>query len=192
LRPGELYALRWSDVDARGLVHIRRAHWHGHEGVPKTGDPREVALADAVVDVLAMQRRQQLETQHRGLAEGLVFPSDTGTMRVPASLAKALEKARRATDIEVHVTPQVLRRTFNTLMVTAGIDRIVLRAMIGHVSETMTERYAGVPAGAKHAAVRQTFGGKSAVVDRHCDEKTGNEDGSATAAPGKTGSGAGG
>ena len=51
--------------------------------------------------------------------------------------------------------PQVLRRTFNTLMVEAGVDRIVLRSQMGHCSEEMTERYAGVSVEAKLAAVRR-------------------------------------
>ena len=51
------------------------------------------------------------------------------------------------------MTPQVLRRTFNTLLVHAGVDRIVLRSQMGHTSEEMTRRYASVDIGAKHDAV---------------------------------------
>ena len=38
-------------------------------------------------------------------------------------------------------------------MLHAGVDRVVLRAQMGHCSEEMTERYAGVSADAKREAV---------------------------------------
>ena len=40
-------------------------------------------------------------------------------------------------------------------MLQAGVDRIVLRSQMGHCSEEMTERYAGVSVEAKLAAVRR-------------------------------------
>lgn len=83
----------------------------------------------------------------------LVFPSRTGTLREPSSLYKPLADAAEKAGIAQHVTSQVLRRTFNTLMLAAGVDRTVLRAQMGHCSEEMTERYAGVSIEAKRAAV---------------------------------------
>ncbi len=93
--------------------------------------------------------------QRRGLEDGWVFPSQRGTLRTSSSLHKPLELAAHAAGIDVRVTPQVLRRTFNTLMVHAGVDRIVLRSQMGHCSEEMTERYAGVSVQAKQAAVHR-------------------------------------
>ena len=55
----------------------------------------------------------------------------------------------------------MLRRTFDTLLISAGVDRIVLRSMIGHTTEEMTERYAGVRHEDKRAAVlRLVQGGR--------------------------------
>jgi integrase len=71
------------------------------------------------------------------------------------STHKPLELAALAAGVDVRVTPQVLRRTFNTLMVHAGVDRIVLRSQMGHCSEEMTQRYAGVSVEAKLAAVHR-------------------------------------
>jgi len=70
-------------------------------------------------------------------------------------LHKPLALAASAASIEVKVTAQVLRRTFNTLMVHAGVDRIVLRSVMGHCTEAMTERYAGVGIPAKQAALQR-------------------------------------
>jgi len=58
-------------------------------------------------------------------------------------------------EVSIKVTPQVLRRTFNTLMLLAGVDRVVLRSQMGHCSEEMTERYAGIRNEAKVEAVKQ-------------------------------------
>ena len=83
----------------------------------------------------------------------LIFPSRTGSIREPGSLHKPLADAGDRAGVGIKVGPQVLRRTFNTLMVGAGVDRTVLRAQMGHCSEEMTERYTGVSIEAKRAAV---------------------------------------
>ena len=83
----------------------------------------------------------------------LVLPANNGASRLPQSLVKPFGLASEAAKIDFRVTPQVLRRTFNTLMVQAGVDRVVLRSQMGHCSEAMTQRYAGVPIEAKHEAV---------------------------------------
>jgi integrase len=154
MRPGELYALTWPDVDeARGIINIRRAHRHGVVEETKTGDPREVALTPAMAEVLRVHRRALLEAQHPGLKSGLVFPSDTGGFRGPESLYKPLAAAAKKAGIEQRLGAQVLRRTFNTLLLMEGVDRVVLRSLMGHCSEEMTERYSGVSAEAKRAAV---------------------------------------
>ncbi|MCA9542047.1 MAG: site-specific integrase [Myxococcales bacterium] len=156
MRPGELFALQWDDIDEdRGRIHIRRAHRHGVVDATKTGDPREVALTPRMIELLRSQRRALIASQHRGLEQGLVFPSRVGTLRGPESLHKPLAAASQAIGLDLRVGPQVLRRTFNTLMLQAGVDRIVLRSQMGHCSEEMTERYAGVSVEAKLAAVRR-------------------------------------
>ena len=99
-----------------------------------------------------------MREQHCGLKSGLVFPSDFGTHRTPQSLYESLGVAVEAAGIKIHVTPQVLRRTFNTLMMLSGTDRIALRAIMGHSSEEMTRRYAGINLDVKQAAVTRLFG----------------------------------
>ena len=154
MRAGELFALKWEDMDEqRQRILVRRSVWHGHEDLTKTVEPREVALTEGMVRVLRDHRKRMFAEQRRGFASGLVFPSKVGTHRTPSSLHKPLALATEAAEIEVRVTAQVLRRTFNTLMVHAGVDRIVLRSQMGHTSEEMTRRYAGIAIEAKHAAV---------------------------------------
>ncbi len=56
------------------------------------------------------------------------------------------------------VAPQVLRRSFNTICVTSGVNEIVLRAMMGHASPEMTELYAGVPLEDKQRVLKAVVG----------------------------------
>lgn len=156
LRPGELYAMTWAQVDLeRGQIRIDRAHWNGEVGTPKTDDPRTVALTRTLVALLRGRLARMVREQQRGLDAGLVFPSKRGGHRLPGSVRPVLAEAGRLSGVVVHVTPQVIRRTFNTLLLEAGVDRIVLRAQMGHTSEAMTQRYAGVSIDSKRAAVER-------------------------------------
>jgi integrase len=82
-----------------------------------------------------------------------------GGYREPSSLNRPICAAIKAAGLDQRVGPQVLRRTFNTLLLAAKVDRIVLRSQMGHCSEEMTERYAGVPVDLKTAAVRRLESG---------------------------------
>lgn len=159
MRPGELYALTWDQVDLeRGQIHIDRAHWRGDVATPKTDDPRVVALTRTMVDLLRVRRARMLREQQPGIERGLVFPSARGELRIANSALPILVEAAEHAGIDVHVTPQVVRRTFNTQLLEAGVDRITIRAQMGHVSEAMTERYAGVAVERKRAAVEALEG----------------------------------
>ena len=154
MRPGELYALTWSDIDeVGGRIIIERSHRRGVVAETKTGDPREVALTPTMAMLLRVHRQGMIAAQHPGLPSGLVFPSETGGFRGPESLLKPLATAAKRAGIDQRLGAQVLRRTLNTLLLLDGVDRIVLRSQMGHCSEEMTERYAGVSPEAKRAAV---------------------------------------
>ena len=226
MRPGELYALEWGDIDeVEGCIHVRRAHKRGKVESTKTDAPRDLALTARLREILEAHRRLSMQVegdevalppalgahfeQHgrvvnadvrrllgfapmkarlalrswceaglvvrkgsstrpyyvagEGLVAGellprvparpLVFPSRAGTFRTPESLHKPLAVAAVEAGLKQRVSPHVLRRTFNTLLLRAGIDRTVLRSQMGHCSEQMTERYAGVSIDAKREAV---------------------------------------
>jgi integrase len=154
VRAGELYALAWEDIDeAAGVVHIRHAVWRGVLGTTKTDDPREVALVEPLRQVLTARRRRMVAEQHPGLETGLIFPSSTGGYRYGHAINKVLEECRLAADIPSKVSTQVLRRTLNTLLLEAGIPAVVIQKQLGHCSDAMTSRYAGVHAEVKRKAV---------------------------------------
>ena len=154
LRPGEVYALRWEDLDLEGgAIPIDKAVWHQEVGRPKTDDSRVVPLTPLMIEVLQVHRREMILEQHRGVSTGLVFPSINGKYRGGGTLLKPFALATAEAQIDIHVTPQVLRRSFNTIMRAMKVDQVVLRAMMGHSSAEMTDRYTGVDLDAKKDAV---------------------------------------
>lgn len=145
MRSGELYGLTWDSIDfENGAIRVEKSVWEGHVSTTKTDEPRVVPLADDLAEVLKEHRKELMRSKHPGLRKNLVFPSNRGTHRVQSSLTKTYKLVSKRAGLDFTVTSQVLRRTFNTLMVRAGVDRIVLRSMMGHADEEMTQRYAGV------------------------------------------------
>src|ERR687893_415803 len=85
LRPGELLALGWEDVDLdRGVLHVNRALSDGEFATPKTKrSRRRIDLSAGSIAALKRHRMCQLKDRmvRAGLwrDHGLVFPSDVGT-----------------------------------------------------------------------------------------------------------------
>ncbi len=71
MRPGELFALQWGDIDlAAHRIHVRRRLYRGQLDLPKSNRERVIALPPPARDVLLRQ-----PTRHWDL----VFASKTGT-----------------------------------------------------------------------------------------------------------------
>ncbi len=157
MRSGELYALKWDCVDfGKGQIVVRRAVSKGViRDITKTKRQRTVPIHPLVVGLLKTHEEQQVADQAIEIATGLLFPSDKGAdrPRTPNTLRKAFGAIKEATGIEVKIGPQVLRRSMNTNLVRQNVDRLTLRAIMGHTSEQMTGRYYGASEGDKMAAV---------------------------------------
>lgn len=159
MRSGELWALKTDALDGdtiRVEASISDGVWTDRT---KTGVAREVYAPRRVREAIAAHRQAMLREEHPGLASGLIFPDATGRPRGPGSLRKVLETACDKLGLGLRVTPQVLRRTYNTLLMQADVDRIVLRSQMGHADEAMTELYSGVGIEAKKEAHLRVFGG---------------------------------
>jgi len=143
MRFGECAALRWEDIDG-DVIRIRRSHWHGKVTTTKTGRSRTVPLDPMLAEIL----------RGHGGGTGYVFPTARGTLRVPSSLQKPLRKASKAAGIATKLTVHGLRRTFNNLVRQAA-GEIAARAILGHVTERMTEHYSHVGTDEKQSAVRK-------------------------------------
>jgi len=157
-RVGEVMALRWCDLDREArTLKISRAVVDKLEGSPKTGVGRIVNISEDTLAALTALRTSQMAEVSRPAAtrvsKGLIFPSTSGDFRYRQSVQDDVEEAARLAGIEVHVTPQVLRRTLNSRLTDLGIDANYIRSQMGHVRPAMTARYFAPDPTIKKAAV---------------------------------------
>lgn len=152
-RPGELYAMTWSDVDLpQGKLTISKSVVQGKVGRTKNGKTRIVALTDGMRDVL-----QAHKDKHPGLPAALVFPSEAGTHRSDTTLHHMLFECGQKAGIPFRVGPQVLRYTANTLLRDAGVPDVIVRARLGHTTVAMGELYYKGGIEAQKAAVERLY-----------------------------------
>ena len=152
-RFGEVSALRWEDIDDdQGVIRIRRAHWQGHIGTPKTDRAVVVPLLDQHRRVLG-EWREYLETkQPRQYESGWVFPSRAGKPHHSSvCMRKAFEDELKEMGVARSFSSHGLRRTANDLLRRVASGEIV-RAITGHVTEQMTEHYSHVDVEEKRTA----------------------------------------
>jgi integrase len=139
-RRGELFALRWADVDLPGARLTVRA-----EGA-KSGLSRVVPLNTTAVDVFTAWKPAD------ATADGLVFPGADGDpmTTIKTAFLKVLKNAK-ITGFRFHD----LRHTFASRLVMAGVDLNTVRELLGHADLKMTLRYAHLQPEHKAAAVEK-------------------------------------
>ena len=81
--------------------------------------------------------------KHPGLRHGLIFPTKTGELHRGTPLANVLRAACKRAGINIRFTPHGLRRTWNNIARQVA-EGMVVRSMIGHADEAMTEHYSMV------------------------------------------------
>jgi len=138
LRRGEMFALRWSDIDfERGLIHIERG-WDVQEGVifPKT------QAGVRVVPLVRALRPHLLAHQLlAGRREGLVFGRGAEVPFNYNAVSHRADKAWAAAGVR-RITLHECRHTYASLMIAAGVNSKVLSTYMGHSSITITlDRY---------------------------------------------------
>ena len=152
MRPGEMLALRWSDLaldDPEPVARVRYTLSNDDDGKlviksTKTERGRAIALLPQVVEALRAHRRRQAEQRLRysGLwrDEELVFPSKTGSpMSWNNLVGRNLKPLMRAAGLPKGPRPYDLRHTFATLMLEQGENPKVVQEVLGHsrIAHTM-------------------------------------------------------
>lgn len=143
LRLGELVAIDWSDVDfAADLLTVRRSAFGREIVSPKSNRIRHVPLTE--------EARRALEAIRRPF--GRVFarngrPIDDQVAR------RALARIRRAAGIR-SVGWHVMRHTFASHLVAAGVSLKAVQELLGHSDIRTTMRYAHLAPSALRDAVR--------------------------------------
>ena len=144
VRIGEVLALRWqgcTDLDAdrvavtiAGTVVTAKGHGCWRQDHPKTeAGWRTVILPKFAVEALRRQRDRGIPS-----AEGLIFPTRTGSARWPSNFRTAWRKVRG--DDYAWVKPHTFRKTVATL-VERELGIGAASVQLGHSATAVTERH---------------------------------------------------
>jgi len=138
LRRGEIFGLRWQDID---LTHGRLTVARSYEGLPKNGKPRTLPIPPALADDLRAWRAQTPSTATH------VCP--LGKMGMTA-----FSKLLAAADCPYFARPwHALRHTFASLLIEQGGSILALKELLGHASLDMSLIYSHLAPGALAADV---------------------------------------
>jgi integrase len=126
MRRGELFKLRWEDVDfERGFIHIRQ---------PKGGKDQAVPMNQAAREVLGNHPRND--------DSPFVFPGRGGKQRV--EIRRPVDRIKKAAGLPPGFRPlQGLRHVYASILASSGqVDLFTLQKLLTHKSPAMTQRYA--------------------------------------------------
>jgi integrase len=144
LRPGELLALGWEDVDLdRGVMHVHRALSDGEFTTPKTKrSRRRIDLSAGSIAALKKHRMRQLEERmaRAGLWQdhGLVFPSSVGTPLSHRNVVRSFKAVLRRAGLPAAIRLYDLRHTCATLLLCRNVHPKYVQELLGHASIAQT------------------------------------------------------
>ncbi|MFK7758030.1 MAG: site-specific tyrosine recombinase/integron integrase [Flavobacteriales bacterium] len=129
LRRSEVINLKIADIDsARMLIHVRNA---------KGGKDRNTLLGENLLKDLRDYFRNYKPKE-------FLFEGATGGKYSAASVAKVIKQAGIKANVRITVTPHVLRHSFATHLLEAGVDLRYIQVLLGHSSSKTTEIYTHV------------------------------------------------
>ncbi|MGH9202539.1 MAG: tyrosine-type recombinase/integrase [Vicinamibacterales bacterium] len=165
LRRGELFALRWQDVDEHAKVlTVREAVYDGTFGTPKTeAGLRQIPLSEAALRFIGEWRERASRTE----PEALVFSTRTGKSISPNNvLRRAIFPACEALELP-HATWLTFRRTYSSWSHDKGVPGKVVAQLMGHANvDTTLNVYTQVLDGALRIAVDKVGGELFTIVHR--------------------------
>ena len=136
LRKGEIFGLRWADLDldSRRLTVAR-----SYRSTPKSGKPRPLRLPSELVPLLAAWRSACPPSP-----EGLVLPAGQGPSRLAGpGVSLGLPRLLRQAGLRPLPHPfHALRHTFASHFVMAGGNILSLQKILGHSDIKITLLYA--------------------------------------------------
>jgi integrase len=136
LRRGELFKLRWDDVDLdRRFVTLRE---------PKGGKSQTLAISPPAADVLRTLER----------TSEYCFPGKDGNQR--ANFRGPWVRIRKAADLPEDFRFHGLRHHFASSLVSKGIDLAIVKELLTHKDIGTTQRYAHLAPSAIRDAVEKS------------------------------------
>jgi integrase len=143
LRRGELFGLRWQDVDLENAVLVvRQSIVEGIVGPPKNYRERSIPLDRAALEALASMPQTHELIFHRGNGRPLTCSTAQG----------ALYRACLRASLRL-IGWHTFRHTFASWLATAGVPVPSIQVLLGHASITMTMRYTHIASSALRDAV---------------------------------------
>lgn len=144
MRPGELLALRWEDVDLEAAsLRVSRTLSEGKFTAPKTAKSRRrIDLTAGSVRALRNHRKSQLEERMKlaGLWQDheLVFPSSVGTPLSHRNVVRSFKAVLHRASLPATVRLYDLRHTCATLLLSRNIHPKYVQELLGHASIALT------------------------------------------------------
>jgi integrase len=132
MRRGELFKLRWEDVDfERGFIYIRD---------PKGGQDQVIPLNDAARKLLETHPKKSVEIDSRKTESEYVFPGRSGKERT--DIAHQVRRIKEAAGLPKDFRPlHGLRHTYASMLVSNGQDLYTVQHLLTHKDPRMTQRY---------------------------------------------------
>ncbi len=142
-REGELFALRWSDVDFQsGTLTVRRRYYRGHFDDPKTTESaRTIAIPQVLSEALTTLRRRQAERK-LSLGAGwhdhdLVFAGPDGRPLHQSWAERALHRTARKAGLRA-LRIHDLRHCHASLLIAMGENIKTVGTRLGHTDVRTT------------------------------------------------------
>jgi len=165
LRRGELFALRWQDIDEEARVlTVREAVYDGTFGTPKTeAGLRQIPLSEAALGFIRVWKQRAGRTE----PDMLVFSTRTGKVISPNNvLRREIFPACERLGLP-HATWLTFRRTYSSWSHDKGVPGKVVAQLMGHANvDTTLNVYTQVLDGALRAAVDKVGGELFTIVHR--------------------------
>ena len=165
LRRGELFALRWKDIDEHARVlTVREAVYDGTFGTPKTeAGSRQIPLSDTALRLVVEWKAHARTTE----PDALVFATRLGTPISPNNvLRRSIFPACERLGLP-HATWLTFRRTYSSWSHDKGVPGKVVAQLMGHANvDTTLNVYTQVLDGSVRDAVEKIGGELFTIVHR--------------------------
>ncbi len=159
MRPGELYALTWKDVDFhRHLISVNKSLiFDGCVPVLKPSPKTKAGVRELEAPDFVFESLRAFKTGHK---HDIIFCDETGAYRTKASYLSIFDTAMKQVfgfsgknrNQEDHLTMYTFRHSYCTDLVASGMDLKTVQRLMGHNSTQMIMQvYAH--ANASHEAV---------------------------------------
>jgi integrase len=135
MRAGELWGLKWSDIDWNSkFIHVRRALWKGQFQPPKSKHAiRKIDISDSLIQKLKQWKLTCPISEH-----ALVFPSPEGRLSIHENVVKRhFNPALRRAGLR-QVSFHSLRHSNASMRIRAGQNIKYIQTQLGHASISVT------------------------------------------------------